>query len=115
MRWRKGREKGKEGKREKAWSGTRFGVLSVVILCAVVVYSQAAPAPERAKAPSSERLDVNRASVGELEKLPGVTQVWAERIVRFRPYHSRLDLVNKGVIPPRVYHRIEGLVVAHRE
>jgi DNA uptake protein ComE-like DNA-binding protein len=115
MKWRKSREKVKKGKREKAWSGTRFGVLSVVVLCAAVMYPQASHTPERVKAAAGDRLDVNRASVGELEKLPGVTQVWAERIVRFRPYHSRLDLVNKGVIPPRIYHRIEGLVVAHRE
>lgn len=85
------------------------------LLCSLAVCPQAARAPEQATVPESERMDVNRAGMTELEKLPGVTEVWAGRIVRFRPYRSKLDLVNKGVIPPRVYHRIEGLIIAHRE
>ena len=109
MKWRKGRDQRSEIRDQKS------SVVLLVVLCAAVAYPQAAHAPERAKVPAGDRLDVNRASTDELEKLPGVTRVWAERIVRFRPYHSRLDLVNRGVIPPRVYHRIEGLVVAHRE
>ena len=115
MKWRKGRDKGTEGQRDKVWRGMRFGALFAVIFCAVSVCPQIAQTPVRAKVPAGDRLDVNSASVEELGRLPGVTRVWAERIVRFRPYHSKLDLVNKGVIPPRVYHRIEGLVVAHRE
>ena len=114
MKWRKGRErKGREqgsGNRDQ-----KSSVVLLIILCAAAALPQAAHMPEQAKVSAADRLDVNRASVEELEKLPGVTRVWAERIVRFRPYHSKLDLVNKGVIPPRVYHRIEGLVVAHRE
>jgi competence protein ComEA len=77
--------------------------------------SQVASAPAQAKVPAGDRLDVNRASVEELMKLPGVTRVWAERIVRYRPYHAKSDLRNEGVIPARVYHRIEDLIVAHRE
>jgi DNA uptake protein ComE-like DNA-binding protein len=76
-----------------------------------------APQDSKAQAnlPASERMDVNHASLEELEKLPGVTQIWAERIVRFRPYHAKTDLRNQGVIPARVYHKIEDLIVAHRE
>jgi len=63
----------------------------------------------------SQRLDVNSASLADLEKLPGITQIWAERIVRFRPYHAKTDLRNSGVIPAPVYHRIEDLIIAHRQ
>ena len=89
--------------------------LMTCLVCAVAVSPQAPRAPERARVPAGDRLDVNRAGMEELLKLPGMTQIWAGRIVRFRPYRSKLDLVNKGVIPARVYHRIEELIVAHHE
>jgi competence protein ComEA len=89
--------------------------LLACVTCAAPASPQASQAPAQIKIPDSERLDVNRASLTDLEKLPGMTQIWAERIVRFRPYHSKLDLVNKGIIPPHVYHKIEPFVVAHRE
>ncbi len=74
----------------------------------------AAQAPTQSKVPESQRLDVNRAGMEELMKLPGITQIWAERIIRFRPYHAKSDLRNQGVIPARTYHKIEDLIVAHR-
>ena len=40
---------------------------------------------------------------------------WAERIVRFRPYHSKDDLLQRGVVTSQIYDRIKGYVIAHRE
>ena len=59
-------------------------------------------------------VDVNRASVAELMRVPGMTKTWAERIVRFRPYRTKLDLKDKGVVTAEVYLRIKDGVVAHR-
>jgi DNA uptake protein ComE-like DNA-binding protein len=59
-------------------------------------------------------VDVNRASVAELMQVPGMTATWAARIVRFRPYRSKQDLVQDGVVTPEVYRRIRDGVVAHR-
>lgn len=59
-------------------------------------------------------VDLNRASVTELMHVPGMTATWAARIVRFRPYRSKLDLVQDGVVTPDVYARIRDGVVAHR-
>jgi len=63
---------------------------------------------------TSEPVDLNRASVAELMQVPGITAVWAGRIVRFRPYKSKLDLLDQGVVTPEVYQRIRDCVVAHR-
>ena len=69
-----------------------------------------------ATAPAAEaRVDINRASVDELLKVRGMTRIWAERIVRFRPYRTRRDLVDKGVVNNEVYERIKDYVIAHRE
>jgi DNA uptake protein ComE-like DNA-binding protein len=61
-----------------------------------------------------ELVDVNQATVAELMQVPGMTPVWAARIVRFRPYRSKLDLLDQGVVSPEVYQRIRDGVVAHR-
>jgi predicted DNA-binding helix-hairpin-helix protein len=63
---------------------------------------------------SETAVDINRATVGELMRVPGMTQSWAARIVRFRPYRTKLDLLEQGVVPQEVYQRIRDGVIAHR-
>ena len=43
-----------------------------------------------------------------------MTKSWAGRIVRFRPYRSKQDLLEHGVLPSDVYDRIKDYVIAHR-
>jgi len=61
------------------------------------------------------RVDINHASVDELLKVPGMTSSWAARIVRFRPYRTKAELVERGVLPSDVYDRIKDYVIAHRD
>jgi competence protein ComEA len=63
---------------------------------------------------TAEPIDINRASMAELLTVPGMTATWAQRIVRFRPYRTKLDLVERGVVTQEVYQRIRDGVVAHR-
>ena len=70
--------------------------------------SASAPAPD-------QRVDINHASLDELLKVPGLTQGWAVRIVRFRPYRTKLDLFEKGVLSSEVYDRIKDFVIAHHD
>jgi len=114
---------------------TRFTAVSVAIVavviapCWVACYAtsvaaaqqsnttQAAPqaSAKTKSAPSPEaRVDINHASAAELAKVPGMTPSWAGRIVRFRPYRSKQDLVERGVLPSDVYDRIKDYVIAHR-
>ncbi len=44
-----------------------------------------------------------------------MTRSWAGRIVRFRPYRTKLDLLDRGVVTSQVYDRIKDYVIAHRE
>lgn len=67
-----------------------------------------------ARSKADELVDVNQASVSQLMSVHGMTKVWAERIVRFRPYRTKLDLKDKGVVTPEVYLRIKDGIVAHR-
>jgi len=68
----------------------------------------AAPPPEA-------RVDINHASLEELLKVPGLTRSWAGRIVRFRPYRTKQDLLDRGVVTSQVYDRIKDYIIAHRD
>lgn len=59
-------------------------------------------------------IDINHASLNELMQIPGMTPIWAARIVRFRPYHAKKDLLDMGIVNSQVYDRIKNYVVAHR-
>jgi DNA uptake protein ComE-like DNA-binding protein len=72
--------------------------------------------PTSASAPPPEqRVDINHASLQDLVKVPGLTVSWAGRIVRFRPYRTKQDLVDKGVVSSAVYDRIKDFIIAHHE
>ena len=70
--------------------------------------SQNAPPPEA-------RIDINHASVEDLLKIPGMTPSWAGRIVRFRPYRTKQDLFEHGIVTGEVYDRIKDFVIAHQK
>jgi DNA uptake protein ComE-like DNA-binding protein len=72
--------------------------------------AKAKPAP-----PPEARIDINHASLDELLKIPGMTPTWAGRIVRFRPYRAKQDLLDHGVLPSNVYDRIKDYVIAHHD
>ncbi len=47
-------------------------------------------------------------------KVPGMTRTWAARIVRYRPYRTKNDLIDRGIVTNQVYDRIKDYVIAHR-
>jgi DNA uptake protein ComE-like DNA-binding protein len=65
--------------------------------------------------PPDARVDINHASAAELLKVPGMTATWASRVVRFRPYRTKADLLERGVLTGEVYDRVKDYVIAHRE
>lgn len=74
----------------------------------------AAPATSTHAPPPDARIDINHASVDELMKAPGMTRVWATRIVRFRPYRTKVDLLERGVVNGQVYARIKDFIIARK-
>ncbi len=44
-----------------------------------------------------------------------MTRSWAGRIVRFRPYRTKQDLLDQGVVNNEVYSRVKDYIIAHRE
>jgi len=69
---------------------------------------QPAPAPQPVQQSTVTRtgVDINTASVAELQKLPGVGKTFAPRIVAGRPFLSVQDLIRVGV-PQKTINRLK--------
>ncbi len=92
-----------------------FGRTVAIAVAGICLLSHAQrPAPSQAP-PPEVRVDINHATVEELTRVPGMTRTWAERIVRFRPYRAKNDLLDRGVVTSEVYERIKDWIVAHRD
>lgn len=68
------------------------------------------------QAPSSnyeggdERVNINSGSATELEKLPGIGPVYAQKIIEQRPYSNIEELLSKGVVKDSLYQKIKDQV-----
>jgi hypothetical protein len=91
-----------------------FGIVFGLLAGAEIHGQTISPDHGKAGRVLPEQVDINRASIAELMTVPGMTASWAGRIVRFRPYHSKYELVQLGVVTPDVYRRIRPNVIAHR-
>ncbi len=56
------------------------------------------------------KININTASPEELDRLPGVGKITAEKIIQGRPYQSLQDLLTKKVITKSVYEKIKDLI-----
>ncbi len=61
---------------------------------------------------SSSMLDVNHASLAELERLPGVHLTTARRIVAQRPFDHAEDIEKRGIVTHAEYERIAPRITA---
>jgi len=65
-------------------------------------------------APATDPVDINSASLDQLMKIPGLPRTWAARIIRFRPYRAKNELLDRGIVTSEVYARIKDHIIAHR-
>ena len=57
-------------------------------------------------------LNINRASQQELEKLPGIGDAAASRIIAGRPYKSSIELRRRHILSRAAYDRIASRIEA---
>jgi len=77
--------------------------------------SRGVPKTSASAPPPEERVDINHAMMSDLLKIPGMSPSWAGRVIRYRPYHSKVDLLQRGIVSDAVYDRIKDYVIAHRD
>jgi len=54
------------------------------------------------------RLDVNSATKDELMKLKGINEATADKIIAGRPWSSKMELVNKGVLTKEEWREVSA-------
>jgi DNA uptake protein ComE-like DNA-binding protein len=64
--------------------------------------------------PQQVKVDVNRAELKDLVRLPGISRNDAERILAGRPYRSKRDLLRRHLLTERQYERLKDYLIAHR-
>jgi len=63
----------------------------------------------------AELMDINSASEKELATLPGIGDARAKAIVKGRPYKGKDELVQKKIIPEKVYGEIKDRIIAKQK
>jgi len=87
----------------------------------VIALSADAKAPaKKEKAASAGKtagdlLDINSASVEQLQALPGIGEAYSKKIVENRPYKGKDELVRKKVIPQATYDKIKEQIIAKQK
>jgi competence protein ComEA len=59
---------------------------------------------------SNPLININTASLTQLDSLPGIGQVYGQSIIEHRPYSNVEELLSKGALKNSVYQKVKDLV-----
>jgi competence protein ComEA len=97
--------------------GSKIVIFTLVLVFSATLSFAADPkAPAKttpqAKPVKAELIDINTATKAELSALPGIGDVYSQKIIDGRPYVKKDQLKSKKIIPAGVYDKIKGMIIA---
>jgi competence protein ComEA len=101
----------------------RIACLPVALAASMLMTHANAQATKTARTPvansamtsTADLVDLNSATLDQLKALPGVGDVYAQKIVDGRPYTKKTDLVTKKIVPAATYKKFSSKVIAKQK
>jgi DNA uptake protein ComE-like DNA-binding protein len=87
-------------------------LFSLLLLLQPAVITPAAAQGMAASSAAADKLDLNTATKDQLKALPGIGDVYSQKIIDGRPYRTKLDLLHKKIIPQATYDKIKDQIIA---
>jgi len=81
----------------------RLSILALIVSAAL---------PVLVLASTADLIDINSATVSQLETLPGIRDAWAQAIVKNRPYKNKTQLLTRKILPFTAYKAIKDKIIA---
>lgn len=70
-------------------------------------------ASEGSSSESSSTININTAGAADLDKLPGIGSVTADKIINGRPYQNIEELLKKKIVSQSVFDKIKNMISAN--